>query len=241
MNSLRRRSAPSVRMPSLPTPLPAMDTGRLRDPAYTVTVSKTRHARPTLVRTRRPPSDQSAVSRDQPCSKPPSTSACFSSGSGSAPSGQIGCQGLEVVFPAADGVTGHPAHYQDAADDENTCPRLLAALRHASAKIAGTSSNASSSADVPRRTNGHRLRRRSRGHPRYQTDSDGFGRHRARLLIRGFGVRVPGGAPVLVPLTWVFSVSPAFRSVFPRGCLLDVCSVAVILLMGTSAATSSAD
>src|ERR1017187_6141441 len=119
MNSLRRRSAPSVRMPSLPTPLPAIDTGRLRDPAYTVTVSKTRHARPALVRTRRPPSDQPAVSRDQPCSKPPSTSACFSSGSGSAPSGQIGCQGLEVVFPAADSVTGHPAHYQDDANHQH--------------------------------------------------------------------------------------------------------------------------
>src|SRR5450755_209199 len=103
MNSLRRRSAPSVRMPSLPTPLPAMDTGRLRGPAYTVTVSKNRQARPTLVRTRCPPLDQPA-SHGSALLEAAQHVDVLLIGFRIRSFWQIGCQGLEVVFPAADGV-----------------------------------------------------------------------------------------------------------------------------------------
>src|SRR5215475_10976824 len=61
------------------------------------------------------------------------------------------------------------------------------------------SSNASSNTDIPDRTDADPLEQNRADHPTGRTISNGLNTDRARLLIRGFGVRVPGGAPVL---TW---------------------------------------
>ena len=48
-----------------------------------------------------------------------------------------------------------------------------------------------------------------------------------RLLIRGFGVRVPGGAPMIKALSWYFSPIQSLFRVFGAGRALDGCSGAV--------------
>src|SRR5262245_222777 len=66
-------------------------------------------------------------------------------------------------------------------------------------QTAPASSKSSSNATEPPRTAPHQPRLITAGQPAGGTDSDGLNRARARLLIRGSGVRVRGGAPVRHP------------------------------------------
>jgi hypothetical protein len=66
-------------------------------------------------------------------------------------------------------------------------------IRHGDQAKPGT---ASSNADEPDETDANHPEHVSADHPTHRTGSDGFDHDRARFLIRGFGVRVPGGAPV---------------------------------------------
>jgi hypothetical protein len=74
--------------------------------------------------------------------------------------------------------------------------RMLTAVRHRY-RQPRRSSNASSNTDVPARTDGQRLGCRSHGQPTHGTDSDGFERDRARLLIRGLRVRAADSSLVV--------------------------------------------
>ncbi len=104
---------------------------------------------------------------------------------------------------------------QSSSSSKNSCNRR-------SGRCAESSNSSSNAVGLPR-TASHRTRRVGAAKPRTRTDSDGLDRDRACLLIRGFGVRVPGGAPVL---TWCFYrlfslVGIRFPAMFARRLLVS--------------------
>ncbi len=58
------------------------------------------------------------------------------------------------------------------------------------------------------------------------------GKLQRALLIRGLGFKSLAAQPSFKPLTWAFSLIPRSCRVARGACLLDVCSSAVILVMG---------